>query len=205
MVTKMKNLTNNKEIRGQKGFSLPELLIVLLIISILAVLALPQIAASRRLMRFTGMQRQVVSTLTETRQAAMSQRKPITFQYNDTNKKIILYGGSFGALGDSRNQTVDLTGSGIEPGEISYGRPAGALTSALADTSNITPLVSQKLEVTFQSDGSVINAANAPQNNALFFFDVNHPSEMAFAVSVLGAGGRVKVWRYNQNIQQYVE
>jgi len=201
----MNTLIKNKITKGQKGFSLPELVIVLLIISIIVVMALPQVISSRRLFRFSGMQRQIVSTLTETRQAAMSQRTPITFQYDDSTKRISIYGGSFGASGDSRNRIVELTGSGLEADEISYGRPAGALTSALSDSSNITALVSNVAKVTFQSDGSVIDAANAPQNNALFFYDINYPSDMAFAVSVLGAGGRVKIWRYNKNIQLYVE
>lgn len=201
----MKTLIINKNKKGQKGFSLPEVVIVLLVISILVVLALPQVISSRRLFRFSGMQRIVVSTLTETRQAAMSQRVPITFHYDDTTKKINIFGGSFGASGDSRNKIVELTGTGLEPDEISYGRPAGALASALADSSNITPLVANGASITFQADGSVIDAANAPQNKAMFFYDVNYPGDMAFAVSVLGAGGRVKIWRYNKNIQLYVE
>jgi len=184
---------------------LPELMIVLLIISILVVLALPQIISSRRLFRFSGLQRQVATSLTEARQEAMSQKTPITFRYDDAAKKIMIHGGKFGASGDARNRTVELTGTGLEFDEIAYGRPSGALTSALSDTSNITPLVSGAVAITFQSDGSVIDAANNPQNNAVFFYNVNYPSDMAFAISVLGAGGRVKIWRYNKNIQLYVE
>ena len=201
----MNTLIKNKIAKGQKGFSIPELVIVLLIISIIVVMALPQVISSRRLFRFSGMQRQIVATLTETRQAAMSQKTSITFQYDDSTKKVSIYGGNFGASGDSRNRIVELTGSGLEPDEISYGRPGGALTSALSDSSNITPLVGNVVAITFRSDGSVVDAASAPKNSALFFYNINYPSDMAFAVSVLGAGGRVKVWRYNKNIQLYVE
>lgn len=201
----MKYSTENKKFRGQKGFSIPELIIVLLIIAILAVLALPQLISSRRLMRFSGIQRQMVSTLVETRQAAMAQRKPITFQYDDAAKRINVFGGNYGALGDTRNVVVELTGSGLEASELIYGRPASASVAALADTSNMTNLSSDIVKITFQADGSVIDATNAPQNNALFFHNANYPDEMAFGVSILGAGGRVKVWHYNSNIQQYVE
>lgn len=202
----MKSHTENKhQARGQNGFSIPELLIVLLIIAIIGVLALPQVMSSRRLFRFSGMQRQVVSALSDARQEAMAQRTPITLRYDDATKQMFIHGGNFGASGDSRNRVVELTGSGLDAEEIAYGRPAGAQTSALSDTSNMTPLASGAVAVTFQSDGSVIDAANNPQNNALFFYDANYPDDMAFAVSILGAGGRVKVWRYNKNIQIYVE
>ena len=202
MDIKLKNIL----IKKQRGFSLPELMIVVLIISILVVLALPQVMSSRRLFRFSGLQRQVTSSLTEARQEAMSQRKPITVLYDDTTKRIILHGGKFGDSGDAQNRIVELTGSGLGPDEIAYGRPGGATTAALADTSNITPLTGNAATIIYQADGSVIDTATqSPKNSALFFYNVNYEDDMAFAVSVLGAGGRAKIWRYNKTIRKYVE
>ena len=201
----MKSKGNKKYINREKGFSLPELLIVLIILAIISVLALPQIIASRRAFSFTGMQRQIVSKLTEARQEAMSQRKPITVVYQDTEKKLIVSGGSFGVAGDAKNLTYELAGSGLEAGNITYGRPAGAMPAALADSSNLTAISSGKVSITFETDGSVIDSANNPKNSAMFFYNNLNPDGMAFAVSVLGAGGRVKVWRYNSAIQSYVE
>ena len=189
----------------QQGFSLPEIVVVLLVISILIVLALPQIISSRRLLRFAGMQRQVASSLVDARQAAMSQRTPITFRYNNSAKQAIFYGGSFGAVGDAKNKVVELSGSGVDAIEIIYGRPSGVTTSALADTSNLTALASNVVDITFQSDGSVIDAGNNPTNNALFFYNNKYARDSAFAISILGAGGRVKVWHYNQSMNVYVE
>ncbi len=191
--------------KNQNGFSLPELVIVLLVISILVVLALPQVIASRRLLRFTGMQRQVASTLTDVRQEAMAQRKPVTFRYDNQKKDLIIYGGSFGAIGDSKNRLVELTGSGLEPDDLVYDRPSGAPNSALSDSSNMSPLTGNVVDITFQSDGSVIDAANNPVNNALFFYHKKYSQDTAFAISVLGAGGRVKIWRYSKGINAYVE
>lgn len=191
--------------KNQKGFSLPELLIVVLIIAIVTVFALPQINSTRRAFRFSGIQRLIAASLGNARQEAMSQRLPITIRYADAEKKMIMHGGKFGTLGDVNNQTVELSGSGILSNELVYGRPGGAPAAALADTANLTPLAAGAAAITFQSDGSVIDAANNPQNNALFFYHSQYPNEMAFAISVLGAGGRVKVWRYNRNSNLYVE
>lgn len=201
----MKNLKKINAAKRQNGFSLPEIVVVLLVISILVVLALPQIISSRRLFRFSAMQRQVASSLVDARQEAMSQRTPITFRYNNRDKQIIYYGGSFGAFGNSTNRVIDLSGAGVALSEIVYGRPSGAPASALSDSSNMTPLASRVVDITFQSDGSVIDGGNNPTNNALFFYNQKYAKESAFAISILGAGGRVKVWRYNKTIREYVE
>jgi prepilin-type N-terminal cleavage/methylation domain-containing protein len=201
MIKSSKILDNN----GQKGFSMPELIVVLLVISIMVVLALPQINASRRLFRFSGMQRQVGALLNEARQEAMSQRIPITFRYDNVNKKIILYGGSFGAFADSKNKTTEMFGSGLAAADIVYGRPGGAPSSALTDTCNLTAPNGGMVDITFQADGSVVDFSNNPVNNALYFYNIKYPQEAAFATSILGAGGRVKTWRYSKAIKTYVE
>lgn len=205
VINKMKVLGLNNKKKAQKGFSVIELLIVLIILSILAVLALPQIIASRRVFRFSGMQRQFVSSLTEARQSAMTQRTPVTFRYDNANKRTIIYGGAFGAVGNSKNRVVDMSGSGLVRGDIVYGRPTGASTAALGDSSNMTALASGVVEVTFQPDGSVIDASNNPKNNGLFFYHKKNANDTAFAVSILGAGGRIKIWRYSKGPKVYVE
>lgn len=182
-----------------------EITVVLLILAIVVVLALPQIISSRRLFRFSEAQRQIAATLRDTRQEAMSQRTPITFRYDDASKQMIVYGGKFGAFGDSRNPIMPMSGDGLNADELAYGRPAGVPTAALGDGSNLTALTSNIVEVVFQSDGSVINSSNIPQNEAMFFYNTKNPAETAFAVSVLGAGGRVKIWRYNPGVNAYVE
>lgn len=197
-------LKRNKN-KNQKGFSMPELVIVLLVLAILVTLALPQIISSRRLFRFSAMQRQIASSLTDARQEAMGQRTPVTFRYDNSTKEIRLYGGKYGISGDSKNLFLQMAGSGVAPSDIIYGRPAGVSTAALGDGTNLTDLTSNAVEITFQADGSVINASNNPQNYTMFFYHGKHAEETAFAVSVLGAGGRAKVWRYNKQTNSYVE
>jgi prepilin-type N-terminal cleavage/methylation domain-containing protein len=192
-------------LKRQKGFSLPELVIVLLVAAILVVLALPQIISSRRLFRFSGMQRQTIGSLREARQEAMSQRTAITFRYDDADKKIVIYGGSFGPLGNNKNRSVGIAGEGLQPAEVVYGRPPGAPSAALADSATLTTLSGNAVEIVFQADGSVVDGSDVPINKALFFYNSKNPSETAFAVSVLGAGGRAKLWRYSRGVNAYVE
>lgn len=201
----MLGINRENFLRDDKGFSMPELVIVLLVAAIILVLALPQIISTRRLMKFSSIQKQISASLIEARQEAMSQRRAVTFRYDNVSKKLIIFGGSFGTFGNAQNKTVDLAGFGVAPTEIKYGRPAGVPTAALSDTTNLTPLAANIVEIIFQPDGSVIDASNNPQNKALFFYNNKYPNTSAFAVSVLGAGGRVKVWRYKQSVNSYVE
>lgn len=189
----------------QKGFSIPELIVVLLVGAIILVLALPQIMSARRLFRFNGAQRQLSASIRDARQEAMSQRKPVTFRWDNVNKRMITYGGAFGLLGDPKNIVVTVTDSGLEPDDFVYGRPTGVPTSALSDTTNLATLSSNSVDIVFQPDGSVLDGSGNPKNTALFFYHDKYRLETAFAVSVLGAGGRVKLWRYSQGVNQYVE
>lgn len=197
--------SQKKIFKRQKGFSLPELVIVLLVASIILVLALPQIISSRRLFRFSGFQRQAAATLRDARQQAMSQRTPVTFRYQHDKGQMIIYGGSYGALGDSKNLINEVTGSGLEKDDLRYGRPGGVAVTALSDGTNLSNLNNNALEVTFQPDGSVIDSSNNPENKALFFYHNKYRKDTAFAISILGAGGRIKIWRYSKGVDLYVE
>ncbi len=197
--------TERKKFYEQKGFSLPELLIVLLVLAILVTLALPQVISSRRLFKFSAMQRQIESSLRDARQAAIGQRTPISFLYDDNTKQIKIYGGNYGNSGDPKNFVLNMAGMGLDAADIKYGRPSGVSTAPLGDGTNMTNLTSNAVVIIFQADGSVINSSNNPQNYTMFFYHSKHATDTAFAVSILGAGGRAKVWRLNKQTNEYVE
>ena len=186
---------SNIRVSGHRGFSIVELVIVVLIISIIAVFALPQIIGSRRMLSYWGMQRETVALLVQTRQEAISQRKPITLRYDDSNKRLIVYGGTFGVFGATTNKVQEMSGGGLDSGDIIYGRPGGASTAVLDDGTDLTALTANITEIMFQGDGSVRDGSDNPEDNALFFFHNIYGLNTGFAVSVLGSSGRVKLWR----------
>lgn len=201
----MTRQNNQGKFRKQKGFGLPELLIIIFVISIIGVLALPRIISSRRLSQFSELQKQIVVSLNEARQEAATLRTPVTYRYDNLNKIIVIYNGSFGALGDTRNRVIDFSSFGLEKAEIIYGRAVGTSESPLTDTSNLTNLTENSVEIIFNSDGAVLDESNNPQNNALFFYHKKYPKDTAFAVSVLGDTGQIKDWTYSKNIKDYVK
>lgn len=191
--------------KNESGITIPELMIVLIVVAIVIVLALPQIISSRRLFRFSAVQREMTTYLREARQLAMSERKQVTFRYDHANRRIIVFGGTLGAAGDAKNRRLDLSGMGVAPDNIIYGRPSGASVAALGDGTNITSLTSNLVDIEFEPDGSVLDGSDNPENNALFIYHSMYPADTAFALSILGSGGRVKVWNYSAGVNAYVE
>jgi Tfp pilus assembly protein FimT len=196
------------------GFSLVELLIIIAVLVIMAALAVPQVISTRRLLRFNGLQRELISQIRLARQMAMSQRQVMRFRYDDNDKQIVIIdnqerGTAANPLANNTAndvvvKTTSLANSGVPASEITYGRPSSAPNSALPDGVSLSGLSSGRVEIVFQPDGSVVDANGNPSNAALFFYDNKEPAGTAIAVSVLGAGGRVKTWRYSPNASSYV-
>ena len=203
----MSNQRSNKRqfVINTGGFSLPELLIVLIIAAIIAVYAIPQIISSKRLISFSAMKQQVSTVIRETRQDAISQRKPISLRYDDSTKEIVISGGKYGIPGATTNRIIALSSGGMFDGDIIYGRPSGVAAAPLGDSTTETNLTAGVIDITFQGDGSVRDASDNPADNALYFYHNVLGKNSAFAVSILGSSGRVKIWTYSPSSGTYVE
>lgn len=236
---------------SEKGFSLIELLAVVVVLSILTAVAVPQMIAQRRLLRSTAVTREFMTQLRHARQLAMSQQQAVTFQYDNVTKEIRIIdhnndpedfrsGTAVLVAADYPSTTlpaqvvssVSLAQGGLVASEISYGIPTASTglptgastipTGPLGDGISMTGLdANNKLNITFQADGSVIDPAGIPPgptppagiavsqgiplDQAVFIFNNQAAQGTASAISVLGASGRIKVWRYNVNANQYEE
>lgn len=199
------------------GHSLIEMLIVIALIGALTSMALPQMIAARRLSRSVGITREILTQLRFTRQLAMSQRQAFTFQYDNATKQISIIdhnsnpGGPMlidpsypNTAGSSVVSATPLAETALSS-EITYGIPTGLPNGALGDGIAMTALFNGKLTVTFQPDGSVIDAGGNPQGRAMFFYNSLASQGTASAISVMGPSGRVKIWRYDAGANLYAE
>lgn len=219
MNTEVTKLENHSR-RSSRGVSVIEMLIVVTIGAVLTAVTLPQVISARRLMRSAQLPREVATQLRAARQQAMSQRQAFTFQYDDTNKQIVIIDhgpnlrGTFvltapgypNTAGSVVVLTLPLTGgSGIPSTELVFGVPSGVTSPTLDDTTTPVGLTGNKINITFQPDGSVIDTSGNPLNRTLFFYNNRAAQETAAAISVLGAAGRIKLWRYDTSASKYSE
>jgi Tfp pilus assembly protein FimT len=186
--------------------------------------------SARRLLRSAALPREVATQLRFARQTALSQRQAITFQYDNSTKTIKIFDHnnidnvnpacniSGQAVLSATNYpntsctttmlTIPLaTGTGLPASELSYGIPGTITATTLDDGNTLTALSGSpaSVNITFQSDGTVIDSTGAFARPTLFFYNNQVPKQTACAISILGGAGRIKVWRYSTSVSKYAE
>jgi hypothetical protein len=139
-------------------------------------------------------------------------RVAFTLQYDDASKELKIIGpipaGTVALadpaypnnVGSTVRTKTPLAKGGIYATEIQTGIPTGLPGSPSAvDGITGSSLSGGKLNITFQPDGSVIDATNIPVDRALFIYNNTATQATASAITVRGSSGRVKIWRYQRN------
>jgi hypothetical protein len=160
----------------------------------------------------------------------MSNRTAVTFSYDNVSKQISIINhnndrtdpnsgkavlglaGYPATAGSTVVLAYPLSQGGLDSSEIIYGIPTGLPSTAmgaLGDGVAFTTLVNNKVNVTFQRDGSVIDSTGTvsdrnARDTGIFIYNTRIPTTTASAISVLGASGRIKIWRYD-NATKYAE
>jgi prepilin-type N-terminal cleavage/methylation domain-containing protein len=220
---------NQIQNKNSRGYSLIEVLVVCAVVGIITAVAIPQVVSQRRLLRSVQMTRQIATQVRYARQYAMSQHNVVTFQYDDTNKRIRIIDHNNYQPGNATCNlaskdvlvaagypmtvcavvalTVPLAQEGISSAELTYGIPTSPAlpTGALGDGISKTNLLNSAINISFTPEGRVLDANSDPVNTAMYFFNSSKPEATASAISVLGASGRVKIWRYSSSAGIYAE
>lgn len=187
------------------GVTMPELVVALLVGAIIVVLALPHVFSIRELRAFSAFQQKVTVGVGEARAQALTQKKPITFRYDERSGRAFLFGGSFGSAGDARNRSIDLAVEDLSPADVRFGQPPGISVDRLADTSRPARSVEGRTDLTFQPDGTMVDQDKFPDSRAIFFYHDKYRLNSAFAVTVLGGSGRVRSFKYRASANDYIE
>ena len=212
---------------NEAGRSVIETLMVLTIAAIITSVAVPQMLSARRLLRASSMAREISAQLRFARQQAMTQRQAMTFQYDNSTKSIKIFdhnntnnantgcnmtglavltaSGYPNTVCTSLVATIPL-GTGATASELTYGIPSTITNTTLDDGNTLTALSGSGLvNITFQPDGTVQDSAGNYSTASLFFYNSQVPTQTASAISVLGAAGRIKVWRYSTSASKFAE
>lgn len=173
------------------------------------------------------MAREVASQMRFARQQAMTQHQAMTFQYDNSTKTVKIFDHN-----NSNNANVGCNTTGVQvltlsgypntvcttlvatiplatgnlATELTYGIPSGISNTTLDDGNTLTALSGTGIvNITFQPDGTVRDAGNNFVSSSLFFYNNQAPTATASAISVLGAAGRIKVWRYSTSASKFAE
>lgn len=222
----MNNQVSSRRRRSERGAGLLDIVLALGLASVIAGVSIQQVVATRRLIRAGGLTQELVGGLRDARQMAISRRRAITFQYDDAAKQVKLidhgvnaqgYGNSGTAVtasgsypntpGSSSASTTTLTDGGLTSADIAYGAPSDIPTAAstLPDKVKVNNLTNKKLNITFQPDGTIVDANNLTRDFALAIYNPANSHDTVTAISILGATGRIKAWRYSDSVKKFVD
>lgn len=184
--------------RGEDGYSLLQLLVVLSIAIILTAAAVFSLAPQRRAYRTDDAAGQVTNFLRDAYQRALSQRQTMRVQVDRSTMLIKIIDENTLPGGDEKevrreklNPEVSVSqptvgGSALNPPATPYNYPVAVYSSNL-------------WEVRFRSDGSVVDTAGNSVSATLFFSLVNPKTtdtNLIRAITLFGPSGSIRLWRY---------
>lgn len=204
---------------SEKGFSVVELLVVLVIMSILAGISGYYFTAHQKLYKPDDQSLKIVDLLQEARQRAFTQRETIRFEINSTLKIARIIDENTPTTADDDKEikritlfdTTEVNFTG-RANNIAYNPPETLSIPNCIFTPSIYPSSTTQnvCTIRFQSNGTVLNAGNdaigtgaVPTGVTLHIWspkaDPANEADIARAITIIGSSGSLRLWEYDKN------
>jgi prepilin-type N-terminal cleavage/methylation domain-containing protein len=183
-------MRNSRPARSERGFTLVEMMMAVMVIGILAAMATLQLSAVRPGMVADGAVRTVIGQLNYARELAISTRREIRIVPDLANHRLQLLRLPI-APATTVDTLVDIPFEGGVRLQLLGGvgdTPDAFGNGSAADFDSLT--------YRFGTDGTLMDDAGGPVNGTLFLLIPGQPASFR-AVTVLGATGRVRGYRWN--------
>ncbi len=219
----MKAIIHRKSIRsqtaergGMRGFSLPELIIVLVVISILTAMSLPYIYNYKRAYKSEDQSLKIMDLMREANQLALTRRRTMRLEIDLTDNRILIIDeNDAGAADDKEVKSLplesvsdirmDIAPSGIsKPNPPNYNDAVYAADS-IGHLRGTTTIKNHNVwAARFKSDGSVVKADGSLVSATIYVWSPLVPgstnarnSKEVWAVTMFGGSGAVRYWKYD--------
>jgi len=200
--------------RSNAGYSVVEMLVVLVILGVLTAIALPQLYNSKRLYKSEDQSLKVMDLMREAGQLAITRRRTFRVEIDLTANALLIIDEN-GTAADRMVKKIplempkeirmDVIPTGIaKPNPPNYADAAFA-TDAIGHLEGATTVIGNSVWAgRFRSDGSVVNAANNPISVNFYVwppvsFGSPNPrnSREVRAITLFGGSGAIRYWKFN--------
>ena len=202
---------------GMKGFSLPEIIIVLIIIAILSAISIPYIYNYTKLYKSEDQSLKVMDLMREANQLALTRRRTMRFEIDLTDNKMLIIDEDTSVspavhkelkaipLEAVREIRMDISPTGISaPNPPNYNTAVFAADTLGHKRGSTTITGHNVWAARFKSDGSVVKTDGSLVSATIFVWaplvaGSTNPrnSKEVRAITMFGGTGAVRYWKYD--------
>lgn len=216
-INNKKNIGNNAARESRmKGVSLPETVIVLVIIGILSAISLPYIFQYRTRYRSEDQALKVMDLMREAGQLAITRRRTFRLEIDRTSNMLLIIDENQAGAADDREikaipldptgeVRMDVTPTGVtRPNPPNYPDAVFAADTTGHQRGGTTVINNTVWAARFNRNGTVVNSAGNPVSATLYLFPPLAPGSgvprnimETRAITIFGGSGAVRYWKHN--------